>query len=148
MRSATAIDQEASTTNSTRLAVFFTRTLRWKSLGSDGKSHPFALFRAFLLERSGCPQGGIKCQVIGLPVGWAGLDVAPAFAVGVGARAATRPFAVQLVQVGIQLARPEGFRRPLLSLPVPPVGIAYVEDALSGRLTLVRTLLVLLRCEV
>lgn len=38
MRSETAIDQEASTAKSTRLAVFLTRTLRWKSEGRMAKA--------------------------------------------------------------------------------------------------------------
>ncbi len=114
----------------------------------DGKSHPFPLLRPFLLEGGSCPDGGIKCQVIGFPVSRAGLYIAPAFAVGVGARAPSRPFAVQLVQVGIQITRPEGFADFDFLAPVPPIGIAYVEDTLPGRLTLVLTPLILLRGEV
>jgi hypothetical protein len=114
----------------------------------DGESHSFTLLRPFLLERGSRPDGGIKCQVIGFPIRRASLYIAPAFTVGVGARAPSSPFAVQLVQIGIQITRPEGFTDFDLLAPIPPIGIAYVEDTLPGRLTLVLTPLVLLRGEV
>jgi hypothetical protein len=50
----------------------------------DGKSYPFALLNALLLVRSGSAQGGVERQVVSFTVRGAGLDVTPAFSVGMG----------------------------------------------------------------
>jgi hypothetical protein len=66
----------------------------------------------------------------------------------VGARTATSPLSVKLVQIGIQITRPEGFTNLDFLSPIPPIRIANIEDTLTARLTLVLTRLVLLRGEV
>ena len=105
MRSATAIDQEASTRNSTRLAAVARGLCAYRSPGLDGKSHLFALLGALVLERRGRPEGGVKGQVVGLFVGRAGLNIAAALAIGISVRAASRMVAHHLVERGIQAAR-------------------------------------------
>jgi hypothetical protein len=67
----------------------------------DRKSHPLALLTALALEGGCGSQGGIESQVIGLALRRARLDVAAALAVRMGARTATRAFAVEFVERGI-----------------------------------------------
>lgn len=115
---------------------------------ADGKCHPLAHLFALFLERCRSTDGSIEGQVISLTVGRAGLDIAPAFAIGMGAGAPASSLTVQLVQVGIQVARPEGFSDLDFLSPIPPISIPYIKDALACRLTLVQIPLVLLRREV
>ncbi len=65
--------------------------------GADGEGYPLTLFLALLLEGGGGTYRGIKRQVIGFAVGRASLDIAPALAIGVGARTTTSALAVELV---------------------------------------------------
>ena len=107
---------------------------------ADGKGHPLAQLGALALEGGGGAHGGVKGQVIGAPVGGARLDVAAALALGVGARAAPGALAIQLIQGGVQLARGKGAADLDLLAPIPPIGIARLEDVLLRRLSLSRLL--------
>jgi len=61
------------------------------------------------------------------------LDIAAAFAVGLGARTATAVIAHNLIQRGIQAARRESLANLDLLAPLPPIGIVLVEDIFGGK---------------
>jgi len=75
-----------------------------------------------------------------MPVGGARLDVATALAFGVGARAAPGALTVQLIQGCVQLTRSKSAADLDLLSPIPPIGIARLEDVLRRRLSLRRLL--------
>ena len=58
----------------------------------------FALFDSVFLIGGGGAQGGIKSKIVRFAFGWARLDIATAFALGVRARAATTVTPVDAVQ--------------------------------------------------
>ncbi len=97
------------------------------------KATLLALLGAALLEGGGGAEGGVEGDVVGLAVGGAGLDVAAALALGVGARAAPGVLAGQLVERGVELARVEGLADLDLLAAVPPVGVLVVENRLLRR---------------
>ena len=143
MRSATAMDQEASTRNSTRLATRLTRTLRCRSDLLDGEGQALALLGAALLERRGGAEGGIEGDVIGLVVGRARLDIAAVLALGLGERAPAGMLAGQLVEGCVQPARAEGLAGLDLLPALPPLGVGVREHVLRHGLR--RSLLLLSR---
>jgi hypothetical protein len=94
----------------------------------------FALFGSLFLERSCGAQRGVEGQVVGLAIGRASLDIAPALALGVRAAATPAIAARDMVERVLDFARQES--RPDLDLlaAIPPVGRKLVEDILPGRL--------------
>ena len=87
----------------------------------------------------GGTERGVEGQVADLvPLGQAGLDVAAALAVGLGARAATGLLARQPVELGIQTARGKFLGAGDLLPALPPVPfLRRVGDRLRPGLTLV-----------
>lgn len=109
---------------------------------ADGEGKPLSLFAALPLIGGCGAQGGIECQVGGLPLCRASLDIAAAFPVGMGARAAARLPTCQTVERSVQPARGKGFPNLDFLTTLPPGCIAGVKDFLgSGRQrTLIRAL--------
>jgi len=76
-----------------------------KIAGANGESHTFAKFSPLFLKWGGSTQRGIKGQVIGFAVCRAGLNVPPAFAVGVRVRTAPAVAARNSVQRVVNFSR-------------------------------------------
>jgi hypothetical protein len=66
------------------------------------------LAKPIALEGGRRPQRGIEGDVLRLAAGRAGLDIAPALALGARVRALSSPLAGDLVELGIELLRLEG----------------------------------------
>ena len=89
--SATAIDQDASTTNSTRFAARFTRRFRpLQILPLDRKSNIFTLLFAVLLVWCCCPKGSVESNIRRVVAGWPRFDITPALTLSARAANAVR----------------------------------------------------------
>ena len=89
------------------------------------------------MKRGGGAQGGVKGQVIGFATRRAGLNVAPALAIGARPRALAALFSSEFVERGIKLARIKFFAGPDLLPAFPPIAFLVIGDLLRLRLGLV-----------
>ena len=116
-----------------QIGRFFDPHFTLQVAGLNRKRHFLALLGApFLMGRGGA-DSGVECNIAGFSVGGSRLNVAAAFALRAGAGAAASPAAGEPVDGGIQLAGQEGFSGLDLFAPLPPIGVAGIEDILLGR---------------
>ena len=95
-----------------------------------------ALLCPLNLHGRGGAKGGVEGEVARLAVRGAGLDIAPALALGARARTAAALFAGQFVEGGIELARLKSLAGLDLLPALPPVRVAVVGEGLGLRLGL------------
>ena len=114
------------------MAVFLDADFALQVASLDGKRHFLAFFHPAFLVRCSGADGGIEGDVAGLSVGRARLDIASAFAFGVGARSAAGIFSGKFIERGVQSAGDKGLACADLLPAVPPVGIVGREHILPG----------------